>query len=142
MSATQVRTTMGWSTYADWRYLISWERTTQPAPARREGGLPAAPPRRRRRAGRGRGGSLTNNTLTNNTPSPTIAGYPSDSLFNLNGATRIGPLNLTATVSNLFNKKPDAGGYFVADQTQGFGTYDPYGDLVGRRYSLGVTMSF
>ena len=44
------------------------DRTTQPAPARREGGVPADQPRRRRRSGRGRGGSLTNNTLTNNTP--------------------------------------------------------------------------
>jgi outer membrane receptor protein involved in Fe transport len=51
-------------------------------------------------------------------------------------------VNLTATISNLFNKKPDVGGYFVADQTGGFGTFDPYGDLVGRRYSVGFTMTF
>jgi outer membrane receptor protein involved in Fe transport len=84
----------------------------------------------------------TSGLLTNNTPSPTIAGYPSDSLFNLNAGTRFGPVNVTASISNLFNKKPDVGGYFVADETGGFGTFDPYGDLVGRRYSLGFTMSF
>ena len=52
----------------------------------------------------------TDGLLTNNTPSPTIAGYPSDSLFNLNGGTRLGPVDVTASISNLFNKKPDAGG--------------------------------
>jgi outer membrane receptor protein involved in Fe transport len=84
----------------------------------------------------------TDGLLTNNTPSPTIAGYPSNSLFNLNGAMRFGPVNVSATISNLFNKAPDVGGYFVADQTGGFGTFDPYGDLVGRRYSLSFTMNF
>ena len=84
----------------------------------------------------------TSGLLTNNTPSPTIAGYPADSLFNLSAGTRFGPLSVTASISNLLNKKPDVGGYFVADQTGGFGTFDPYGDLVGRRYSLGFTMNF
>ena len=55
---------------------------------------------------------------------------------------RFGPVNVTASISNLLNKKPDVGGFFVADQTGGFGTFDPYGDLVGRRYSLGMTMNF
>jgi superfamily II DNA/RNA helicase len=41
------------------------DRTTQPAPARREAGAPADQPRRRRRSGRGRGGSLPNSPLTN-----------------------------------------------------------------------------
>ena len=84
----------------------------------------------------------TSGLLANNTASPTIAGYPSDSLFNLNGGMRFGPVNVTASISNLLNKKPDVGGFFVADQTGGFGTFDPYGDLVGRRYSLGMTMNF
>jgi len=84
----------------------------------------------------------TGGLLTTNRPSPTLVGYPSDSLFNLSGGTRFGPVDVSLSVSNLFNKKPDAGGYFVEDETQGFGTYDPYGDLVGRRYSLGFTMSF
>ena len=84
----------------------------------------------------------TQGLLVNNTPSPTIAGYPADSLFNLNGSTRFGPVNVSASISNLLNKKPDVGGYFVADQAGGFGTFDPYGDLVGRRYSLSFTMNF
>lgn len=84
----------------------------------------------------------TEGLLTNNTPSPTLAGYPSGSLFNLNAGSRFGPVSVSASISNLFNKKPDAGGWFVADQTGGFGTFDPYGDLVGRRYSLSLTMNF
>jgi len=84
----------------------------------------------------------TEGLLTTNQPSPTIAGYPNNNLFNLNGATRFGPVQVSASVSNLFNKKPDVGGYFVADETGGFGTFDPYGDLVGRRYSLSFTMNF
>ncbi len=84
----------------------------------------------------------TEGLLTTNVPSPTIAGYPSDSLFNLNGGTRFGPVAVSASISNLFNKKPDVGGWFVADTTGGFGTFDPYGDLVGRRYSVSLTMKF
>ena len=84
----------------------------------------------------------TEGLLTTNQPSPTIAGYPSNNLFNLNAASRFGPVAVSASISNLFNKKPDVGGYFVADETGGFGTFDPYGDLVGRRYSLSLTMSF
>jgi hypothetical protein len=84
----------------------------------------------------------TEGLLVNNTPSPTIVGYPSNSLFNLSGGTKVGPANISLSISNLFNKAPDAGGYFTADATGGFGTFDPYGDLVGRRYSVGVTMNF
>ncbi|MEJ1964921.1 MAG: TonB-dependent receptor [Gammaproteobacteria bacterium] len=84
----------------------------------------------------------TGGLLATNLPSPTIAGYPGGSLFNLTGGTTLGPVDISGSVSNLFNKKPDVGGYFVADQTGGFGTFDPYGDLVGRRYSLSFTMSF
>ena len=46
------------------------------------------------------------------------------------------------SVSNLLNDKPGPAGYAFADATQGFGTFDPYADLVGRRYSLSLTMSF
>jgi iron complex outermembrane receptor protein len=82
----------------------------------------------------------TGGLLANNTPSPTVVGYPSDSLFNLTGGTKFGPVDVSLSISNLLNKKPDQGGYFTADTTGGFGTFDPYGDLVGRRYSLGVSM--
>jgi outer membrane receptor protein involved in Fe transport len=84
----------------------------------------------------------TGGLLATNLPSPTVNGYPADSIFNLNGGWKFGSLDVSASVSNLFNKKPDVGGWFVADETGGFGTFDPYGDLVGRRYGLSVSMSF
>src|SRR6185436_6536019 len=84
----------------------------------------------------------TGGLLATNLPSPTINGYPADSLFNLTGGWKFGMVDVSASISNLFNKKPDVGGWFVADQTGGFGTYDPYGDLVGRRYAVSMTMSF
>jgi len=79
---------------------------------------------------------------TNNRPATNVAGYPADSLFNLSGGTTFGAVDVSVSISNLLNKKPDAAGYFLADQTQGFGTFDPYGDLVGRRFSVNLTMNF
>ncbi len=51
-------------------------------------------------------------------------------------------MDVSLAISNVFGNKPDRGGYFGSDQTNGFGTFDPYGDLVGRRYSLSLTMDF
>ena len=45
-------------------------------------------------------------------------------------------------INNLLDTEPDPAGYAYADATQGFGTYDPYADLVGRRYSLNLSMNF
>jgi hypothetical protein len=84
----------------------------------------------------------TGGLLATNLPSPTINGYPADSIFNLTGGWKFGMLDVSASISNLFNKKPDVGGWFVADATGGVGTFDPYGDLVGRRYAVSMTMSF
>jgi iron complex outermembrane receptor protein len=84
----------------------------------------------------------TEGLLTTNRPSPTIAGYPSGSLFNLSGGTRFGKVDVLVSINNLLDEEPESGGYFVADETQGFGLFDPYGDLVGRRYSLSFTMDF
>jgi iron complex outermembrane recepter protein len=84
----------------------------------------------------------TEGLLANNTPSPTVAGYPSDNQFNLNAGSKFGPLDISFSVSNLLNSEPDRGGWFVGDETGGFGTFDPYGDLVGRRYSMSFTMEF
>jgi outer membrane receptor protein involved in Fe transport len=78
----------------------------------------------------------------NNRPSALIADYPSGSLFNLSGGTSFGPLEASVNVSNILNTKPKAAGYFVADPYAGVGFFDPYGDLVGRRYSLNLTMKF
>ena len=75
-------------------------------------------------------------------PSALIADYPSGSLFNLMGGTSFGPLDVSVNVSNILNTKPKAAGYFVADPYQGVGFFDPYGDLVGRRYSVNLTMKF
>ncbi len=80
--------------------------------------------------------------LVNNRPSPLVIGYPSGSLFNLSGGTKFGNVDLGVTINNLLDTKPKRGGYFIADETNGFGTFDPYNDLVGRRYSLSLTMSF
>jgi len=80
--------------------------------------------------------------LVNNRPSDLVAGYPSGSLFNLSGGTKFGNLDVGLSVSNLLNTKPKRAGYFLLDETQGFGTFDPYGDLVGRRYSVSLTASF
>ena len=79
-----------------------------------------------------------------NRPSDLFAGYPSDSLFTLNLGARFWDDKIEASlaVSNLLNTEPDPAGYPLADQAQGFGSFDPYADLVGRRYSLSLTMKF
>jgi len=77
-----------------------------------------------------------------NRPSDLVAGYPSGSLFNLSGGTQFGKLDVGLSISNLLDTQPGRAGYFIADQTQGFGTYDPNGDLVGRRYSVSLTARF
>jgi iron complex outermembrane receptor protein len=75
-------------------------------------------------------------------PNPLLAGYKSVHLFNLTGGTRVGAVNLSLTVSNLFDKKPRPGGYQIDDPRQGFGTFSPFDDLVGRRYSFNMSMDF
>jgi hypothetical protein len=78
-----------------------------------------------------------------NRPSALFAGYPTGNLFNLSAGTRLfGKLEATVNVSNLLNTSPGRAGYAYADAYQGFGTFDQYGDLVGRRYSLNLSMSF
>jgi len=78
-----------------------------------------------------------------NRPTALFAGYPTGNQFNLNAGTRLfGKVDASVNVSNLLNSKPGRAGYAFADQTQGFGSFDPYGDLVGRRYSMNLSMSF
>ncbi|MFO1505220.1 MAG: TonB-dependent receptor [Steroidobacteraceae bacterium] len=77
-----------------------------------------------------------------NRPTTIFAGYPTNNMFNLSVGQKLDKLDLSVNVSNLLNTKPGRAGYAYADATQGFGTFDPYGDLVGRRYSLNLTMSF
>lgn len=80
--------------------------------------------------------------LNANRPSDLVAGYPSGSLFNVNMGAKFGFLDVGVSVSNVLNTSPKRAGYFLADTTGGYGTFDPYGDLVGRRYSLSLTASF
>ena len=73
---------------------------------------------------------------------PLFAGYHTNSMYNLTAGHRFKGINASFTINNLFDTKPKAAGYPYADAYNGFGTYDPYGDLVGRRYSLNLTMNF
>src|SRR5690606_38339231 len=73
---------------------------------------------------------------------PLMAGYKSTHLFNLTAGTRFGAVNASVSVSNLFDKKPRPGGYDIRDPRGGFGTFSPFDDLVGRRYSLNLSMDF
>jgi outer membrane receptor protein involved in Fe transport len=75
-------------------------------------------------------------------PTTLFAGYPTNNLFNLSAGRKMDNLDVSVNVSNLLNTKPGRAGYAYADAYQGFGTFDPYGDLVGRRYSLNLTLSF
>jgi iron complex outermembrane recepter protein len=70
-------------------------------------------------------------------------GYDASHIFNLTGSTTLGErLNLSLSVSNLFDTKPEPGGYDIRDPRQGFGTFSPFDDLVGRRYSFNLQMDF
>ena len=84
----------------------------------------------------------TKGLAATNRPTTLNAGYPSGNLFNLSGGTKFGNVDVSLNISNLLNTKPGPAGYAYADATQGFGTYDPYADLVGRRYSLNLTANF
>ncbi len=71
-----------------------------------------------------------------------FTGYKSTNLFNLTAGTNFGPINAGITVSNLFDKSPRPGGYDLRDPRQGFGSFSPFDDLVGRRYSFNMSMDF
>jgi len=73
---------------------------------------------------------------------PLIAGYKGVNLFNLTAGTSFGPVNASVSVSNLFDKKPRPGGYDIRDPRAGFGSFSPFDDLVGRRYSFNLSMDF
>jgi len=73
---------------------------------------------------------------------PLQVGYQDSNLFNLTGSTLIGAVNLSLSVNNLLDTKPGRGGYDIRDPRQGFGTFSPFDDLVGRRWSFSATMNF
>jgi hypothetical protein len=70
-------------------------------------------------------------------------GYEATHLFNLTASTTFGEnLNASISVSNLFDKSPSTGGYDIRDPRAGFGSFSPFDDLVGRRYSFNLQMDF
>jgi outer membrane receptor protein involved in Fe transport len=73
---------------------------------------------------------------------PLFAGYHTSNMFALTGGTRLGPVNASVTINNLLNSKPSRGGYDLRDPNQGIGTFSPFDDLVGRRYSINLSMDF
>lgn len=87
-------------------------------------------------------------TANNVTTSPTImsnalfAGYPTANLFSATAGTRLGPVTASLSINNLLNTKPSRGGYDLRDPNQGLGTFSPFSDLVGRRYSMNLSMDF
>ncbi len=71
-----------------------------------------------------------------------VSRYPVTNTFSLTGGTRIGPVNASLSVSNPFNTKPRTGTYSWTDPTQGFGTFNPFDDLTGRRWSMNLSWDF
>jgi outer membrane receptor protein involved in Fe transport len=71
-----------------------------------------------------------------------ITGYDSTSLFNLSAGTTFGQVNVSLNISNVFDTEPRPGGYDIRDPRNGFGSFSPFDDLVGRRYLFNVTMDF
>jgi iron complex outermembrane receptor protein len=86
--------------------------------------------------------NATGSASPNLQPNPITAGYKAVHLFNLTAGSVFGPVNLSVSVSNLFDKKPRPGGYDLRDPRAGFGSFSPFDDLVGRRYSFNMTMDF
>lgn len=82
------------------------------------------------------------------TTSPTLqrnlqnAGYGTTNLFALTAGTQFGVVSASVTVNNLLNTKPKPGGYDFRDPREGFGSFSPFADLVGRRYSVNLSMDF
>jgi iron complex outermembrane recepter protein len=73
---------------------------------------------------------------------PLMAGYRTFNQFNATFGTRVGPMNASLGISNLLDTKPSWGGYDLRDPQQGFGSFSPFDDLVGRRYSLNLSVDF
>ena len=71
---------------------------------------------------------------------PLMAGYRTFNQLNGTFGTRIGPVNASLSISNMLNTKPSWGGYDLRDPMNGFGSFSPFDDLVGRRYSLNLSV--
>ena len=66
--------------------------------------------------------------------------YPVTNTFSITGGTRIGAVNASLSVTNPLNTKPRVATYLFTDPTQGYGTFNPFDDITGRRYSLNLSM--
>jgi outer membrane receptor protein involved in Fe transport len=72
--------------------------------------------------------------------SPLFAGYRTFNQINATFGTKFGPVNASLGISNLLNTKPSWGGYDLRDPLDGFGSFSPFDDLTGRRYSLNLSV--
>jgi iron complex outermembrane receptor protein len=94
------------------------------------------------------GTTFATTTNATGTASPTLqrnplqAGYEDSHMFNLTAGTMIYDTSVSFSVSNLLDDKPRPGGYDVRDPRAGFGSFSPFDDLNGRRYSFNVTREF
>jgi hypothetical protein len=92
--------------------------------------------------------TFTTTRAANGTTGPVLernalfAGYHTSNMFALTGGTRLGNVNASVSINNLLNSKPSRGGYDFRDPNQGLGTFSPFDDLVGRRYSLNLSIDF
>jgi outer membrane receptor protein involved in Fe transport len=68
--------------------------------------------------------------------------YPISNQFSITGGTKIGIVNASLSVSNPLNTKPRVGTYQFIDPTQGYGTFSPFDDVTGRRWSMNLSMDF
>jgi outer membrane receptor protein involved in Fe transport len=73
---------------------------------------------------------------------PLLAGYHTTNMFNGTVGTKIGPVSASLSINNLLNTKPSPGGYDLRDPLAGFGSFSPFDDLIGRRYSINLSMDF
>jgi iron complex outermembrane recepter protein len=71
---------------------------------------------------------------------PIFAGYHTSNMFNATVGSRFGKVNASVSINNLLNTKPQPGGYDLRDPRAGFGNFSPFDDLVGRRYSLNLSL--
>ena len=71
-----------------------------------------------------------------------LAGYHTTNMYNLTAGHRFHGINASFSINNLFDTKPKPGGYDFRDPRHGFGSFSPYDDLVGRRFSFNVSMDF
>ena len=81
----------------------------------------------------------TSPTLTTNT---LMRGYHTANLFNATIGKQLGPVNASLTINNLLDTEPTTGGYDRRDPHNGLGSFSPFSDLLGRRYSINLSMDF